>query len=102
MSLVNQDYLDFKRLEAVVGYKKLEALWIHQVSEIEKSRDRAASRNSESSWRYAAGKEAGFKLAMTALQRAIADIEAKEQDVREESVVDRMMEDLRLKGDQNK
>lgn len=72
---MNTDFAVLARLKNDHGYKLLEALWIHQVSEVEKSRDSAAKRGTESAWRYHAGREAGFKLAMTALERALLAME---------------------------
>ena len=98
---MNEDYMDFKRLELVPGYQKLKALWIQQVSKIEEARDRAASRAQESAWRYAAGKEAGFKLAMTALDRAIGDIESKEANLEGEERMNKILDERNIKtGDQ--
>lgn len=96
---MNQDYIDLKSLEKLTGYQKLEALWILQVSKIEEKRDSAGSKSQESAWRYWAGMEKGFKLAMTARQRAIADMEQKENDLREESVADKILEEMKLKGE---
>jgi hypothetical protein len=96
---MNQDYFDLKALEKSAGYQKLQALMIHQVSEIEKARDKAASKGSESAWRYWAGVEKGFKLAMTALPRALAEIEQKDDDLREETSIDKMLEEMKLKGE---
>lgn len=96
---MNQDYVDLKALEKSVGYQKLQALLVLQVSKIEESRDRAAAKGSETAWRYWAGQEKGFKLAMTALPRALADIEAKEESMDADSNVDRMLEEMKLKGE---
>lgn len=95
---MNNDYLILKHLENEPGYRALQELWIHQVSEIEAARDKAASRGTESAWRYAAGKEAGFKLAMTALKRALMEIEETHKDDQEEKpseVIDTLLSGLR-------
>lgn len=94
---MNEDYLDLKRLENVIGYKKLQALWLHQVSDIEKARDKAAKRGSETAWRYWAGQEAGFKLAMTALDRAIQEIEKNEENLDGEEHMNRVLDELKIK-----
>lgn len=94
---MHSDYLALKHLLTQPSYKLLEALWIHQVSNIEEARDRAASRGQESAWRYAAGKEAGFKLAMTAVQRALVEMEVAEPNEVEETKYEEMLEQLKLK-----
>lgn len=98
---MNQDYVDLKNLAKNAGYQKLEALWMYQVSKVEEERDRAAKKGNETAWRYWAGKEAGFKLAMTAVQRALLEMEQKAVDVQEEEndPVTKLFEEMKLKGE---
>jgi hypothetical protein len=86
------DYAAFAELKKAYGYQLLENEWLHQISEIEKKRDLAASRGTESAWRYHAGKEAGFKLAMTTLDRALTRIE-DELNKNEKSLVDKLLQE---------
>lgn len=92
---MNNDYAALVSLVNIHGYKLLEALQIHQVSEIEKSRDRAAKTGNESAWRYHAGKEAGFKLCMTVLQRAILAMEKEDESLTGESVIDKLLGEIK-------
>lgn len=73
------------------GYKLLEALWRDQGVRIQKARDRAASRSQESAWRYYAGQEMGFSLAVTQLQRALAEMEMKDEKLSAESEADKIL-----------
>lgn len=79
------------------GYKILEALWLEQISKIEASRDNAAKRGNESAWRYWAGQEKGFKLAMTAVHRAISDMEKEHANLEQEDKIEKMLEEIRPK-----
>ena len=77
------------------GYKVLEELWRDQGVKIQKARDRAASRSQESAWRYFAGQEMGFSLAVTMLQRALAEMEIKDQGLASESQAEKILRELR-------
>ena len=94
------DYFNLKALKSSAGYQLLEALWIHQVTEIEDTRDKAAKKaTGESDWRYWAGQEKGFKLAMTALQRAMMQMEQEETELIEETnpETEKILAELRIK-----
>jgi hypothetical protein len=93
----NNDYAALVGLQNLHGYKILEALWMHQVSEVEKARDGAAKRGTESAWRYHAGKEAGFKLCMTALQRAIAQMEKEDENLQGDDRINKLLEEIKNK-----
>lgn len=98
---MKREYHALKELESVEGYKVLQELWMYQVSKIEEARDRAASRGQESAWRYSAGKEAGFKLAMTALARGLLDMEQKENDPQEQSgadIAEKLLDEIKNRG----
>ena len=96
---MNRDYQLLKGLENTEGYKALQQLWIHQVSKIEEARDRSASRAADGTWRYFAGQEKGFKLAMTALVRALVDMERTDENVREENPIEKMLDELKARGE---
>lgn len=97
---MNSDYLALKHLLTQPSFRLLEALWLHQVGKIEEARDKAALRGSETAWRYYAGQEKGFKLAMTAVQRALAQMESEDQSIDEDTKYEAMLENLKLKGDE--
>lgn len=95
---MKQEYHALKFMEKSDGYKILQELWILQVSKIEEARDRAASRGQESAWRYQAGQEKGFKLAMTALVRALADMERSEEGLDEDNAAEKLLEEIKTRG----
>lgn len=92
---MNNDYAALTSLLNIHGYKLLEALWLHQISDIEKARDGAAKRGNESAWRYWAGQEKGFKLAMTALQRAIEHMEKDDDTLQTDDAIDRLLGEIK-------
>lgn len=92
-----RQYLLLKELETYPGYVTLQELWMIQQAKLEEGRDKAAKRNNESAWRYWAGQEAGFKLAITQLQRAIQDLER--EDDNQNDTADAILEELKIKGD---
>lgn len=91
------DYISLKDLPNHAGYKILENEWLYQVGKIEEARDKAAKRSGESAWRYWAGQEAGFKLAVTTLARTLSrmEAEAEEQSQDQESVVDKLLKEIK-------
>jgi|WetSurMetagenome_2_1015567.scaffolds.fasta_scaffold1272668_2 hypothetical protein len=93
------EYIPLKQLSMSEGWKFLQELWTYQISEIEKTRDKCASKSSakaESDWRYMAGQEKGFKLAMTALERALVEMEKEMESEKsdEKSDVEKMLEEI--------
>jgi len=92
---MKSEYVGLKSLENHHGYKILEALWIHELTEVEKARDSAAKRGGESAWRYWAGQEKGFKLAMTQLQRALVHMEHENEDLKDGTKIEDLLSELR-------
>lgn len=66
------------------AFAKLVELWVVDVTKIEASRDGAASRGQESSWRYWAGLEKGYKRAMMRLQEELSRMEEEGGDIAQE------------------
>lgn len=89
------EYLALKRLQSNPDYQVLVGKWMYLVSEIEKSRDRAASRSNESAWRYSAGQEIGAKKIVLALELAIKDLETKDEELADESKYDELLTEIR-------
>lgn len=96
---MNEDYLHLRTLKEAKGYKLLEAIWMHQISKIEESRDKAAQKGSETAWRYWAGLEKGTKLMATALDRALLDMEKEDQDLQGEDRITQMLDEIKVKGE---
>lgn len=88
---MKNEFISLKSLLAHPGWAVLEAEWMAQVTKIEEARDKAAKRGSDSAWRYWAGQEFGFKLAITAAQRTLDNMakenEALEGEARYESLL---------------
>lgn len=94
---MNDEYAALRGLENIKGYQILQQLWIHQIAKIEESRDKAAAKGSETAWRYWAGQEKGFKLAMTAVARALAEMEKEKENIDQESKLDALLDEIRPK-----
>lgn len=84
-----------KRLENSPDYAILQAKWLYVVSEIQKARDSAATRGQESAWRYYAGQEKGAQRIILALGLAIADLEAQDKELVDESKYDSLLQEIR-------
>jgi hypothetical protein len=91
---VHANFIELSRLKAMQGYRVLENEWLHQVTKIEAARSRAAKRGQESAWRYWAGYEEGFKLAMMTLHRALERMEVEVGEMPGNSV-DKLLEEIR-------
>lgn len=89
------EYMALKRLESNPDFAVLQGKWMFLVSEIQKSRDNAASRGQEGAWRYFAGQEKGAQRIVLALTMAIADLEAKDQELVDETKYDSLLEEIR-------
>lgn len=92
---MKSDYIALKSLEQHNGFKVLQALWIHQLTKIEEARDSAAKRGNETAWRYWAGQEKGFKLAVTHLQVALKEMEDSGDNEKDEGNFETLMAELR-------
>lgn len=92
---LREEYLALKRLENNPDYKILESKWFYVVSEIQKDRDKAASRPSEGNWKYYAGQEKGAQRIVTALMLAIQDLEAKDAELIDETKYDSLLNEIR-------
>lgn len=96
---MNDEYLQLKTLQGSRGYKLLEAIWLLQITKIEESRDKAAQKGAESAWRYWAGMEKGTKLIITALERALLDMEKQEEELQGEDRITQMLDEIKVKGE---
>lgn len=92
---MKSDYVALKSLDQNHGYKLLQALWIHELTKIEEARDSAARRGSETAWRYWAGQEKGFKLAVMQLARSLAHMESESDDLEGDGKFETLMSELR-------
>lgn len=90
------DYVDLIQVKEHPGYKRLEAEWLAQTAEVQKARSKAARKPSESSWRFYAGYEEGFMVAVTTLERALARME-QEGGAKPEDIAEKLLEEIRPK-----
>jgi hypothetical protein len=95
------DYLALKHLKTLHGYEILQALWQHQMAKIDESLDKAGQRGGDSAMRYWAGQRKGFVLAITALERALVEMEKKAEESQENPAgdYDELIAGLKLPGD---
>lgn len=89
------EYLALKRLESNSDYQVLQGKWLYLISEIEKARDKAASKPSEGNWKYFAGQEKGAKIIVNALVLAIKDLEEKDEELIAESKYENLLREAR-------
>jgi hypothetical protein len=91
------DFQMLCKLRDSEAYKKLMALWLETITDIESRRDVAASRGQESAWRYYAGQEKGFKRAMMLLDEKISQLEADGGDPSDQpsEQIERLLDEAR-------
>lgn len=91
------EYVALTNLVNSPDWAYLENEWLAQITNIEEARDKAAQRANETAWRYWAGQEKGFKLAMTTIRRAIKAMEDDDTDLQTEAVVDKLFREIKEK-----
>lgn len=98
---MTSEYTALLQLKASPGWDILQALWIKEHEKIVDAMRRAGKRGNETSWRYFAGQQEGFDLAIMQLHRALAEMESKEEDVHESVEAKQQIDELMktLKGE---
>jgi len=76
-------------------YKLLQELWRKQVEKVQQGRDKAASQGRKSAWRYWAGQEKGFMLAITSIDRAILEMDSVEDKSETQIEIEKMIYEIR-------
>lgn len=89
------EYIALTNLVNSPDWGYLENEWLHQITDIELARDKAARKGNETAWRYWAGQEYGFKLAMSTIKRAIKNMEDEDDKLVTESQIDRLLKESR-------
>lgn len=89
------EYIALTNLLNSPDWAYLENEWLHQVTDIEAARDKAARKPNESAWRYWAGQEYGFKLAMTTIRRSIQKMEEVDAELETESKIDKLLKEAK-------
>lgn len=97
---MTSEYAALKRLENNPDFQVLRGLWAHQLGKIVNAMRTAGKRGTESAWRYYAGQQEGFELAVTQLERALAEMERQKENAEEKTNVDQIIEGIRKLGDQ--
>lgn len=94
---MNSDFQLLNSLKNHAGYKRLQELWLEEISDIEAHRDSAASRGQESAWRYQAGQEKGAKRIAMRLEVELAKLEDEGGEVAEKpsEVIEKMLAEAR-------
>lgn len=93
-----QEYASLTALRDNIDYQTLKVCWAGQGQKIIDAMKRAAARGQESAWRFYAGQMAGFELAVTQLERSIAEMEAESQNKSADTNVDDLLK--QIKGEQ--
>jgi len=75
-----KDLVLLTALKSHPAYKRLQELWLEDISEIETKRDLSAARGQESAWRYWAGQEKGAKRLMVRLDIEIERLKEEGAD----------------------
>lgn len=88
------EYMALMRLMNNPDYKVLEAIWTHHLTAVEKSRDNAAARGTESAWRYYAGQEKGAKKIITALPAAMLAMESEDSELVGEAKYESLLQEI--------
>lgn len=89
------EYAALKSLESHQGFAVLQALWASQGGRIMEAMQKAAARGQESAWRYYAGQLKGFDLAITQLERALAQMDREEQNKEEQKTADQLLKEIK-------
>lgn len=95
------EYNALLQLRQSQGYGLLQGLWALQHQKIISAIRKAGKGNKETSWRYFAGQQEGFELAITQLERAIVDMEKENEDLAASTEAAQQVEELlkQVKGD---
>lgn len=92
---MSREALLLSQLEDHEGYKILKELWRLQITDIEQKRDSAAKRGSETAWRYWAGVEKGYKMAVVQLNASLSEMEQEDDAERAADRFKSIVQDLK-------
>jgi hypothetical protein len=98
MSNEYEDYMALKRLKSSPDFQVLQALWAKQGAKIIDAVKSAASRGSETAWRYRAGEMSGFETAVTLIERALIQAELEVDNRNADIDVDARLNDIKEKN----
>lgn len=88
------EYNHLMSLKMSEGYKVLQALWAHQHGKIVEAMRKAGKKGNETSWRYFAGQNEGFELAITQVERALEDMQKTMENENPQADPSRDIEEL--------
>lgn len=78
---MKSEYNILASLKAHPGWIILQALWAIQHGKVVEATRKAGKQGKESPWRWFAGQLEGFEIAITQLDRAMADMEKENEDI---------------------
>ncbi|PWT87989.1 MAG: hypothetical protein C5B54_11360 [Acidobacteria bacterium] len=95
------EYNHLTALKQHPGYDILMALWAFQFQKIVSAVRKAAKQNKELNWRYFAGQQEGFELAITQIERSLKEMEEKSDEAPANVEAQAQVDDLlrKIKGD---
>jgi hypothetical protein len=98
---MNSEYNDLYQLKNSKGYEFLVSLWAIQHQKIVDALRKAGKQNKEMNWRYFAGQQEGFEIAITQVDRALKEMADKGVDTIANEEAAKQVEDLmkKLKGE---
>ena len=98
---MNAEYNHLMSLRTSPGYEVLLALWAAQHQKVIDGMRKAAKQNKEMNWRYFAGQQEGFELAITQVDRALKEMAEKGEDIMANAEAEKQVEDLlkKIKGE---
>jgi hypothetical protein len=99
---MTNEYQALMHLRSSPGWPVLQALWAIQHQKIVEAMRKAGKSNKELNWRYYAGQNEGFELALTQVDRALSDMEKARETAPETAEAQKQVEDLlrKVRGDE--
>jgi len=99
--MAKMEYMALTQLRQSPGWQVLVALWAMQHKKIVDGMRKAGKTGRDSNWRWFAGQQEGFEIAITQLDRALGEMEAEVIEVDASQEAKTQVEELlkKIKGD---
>lgn len=100
--MAKMEYNALLSLRNSQGYQVLQNLWAMQFKKIVDATRKAGKQNKELNWRYFAGQQEGFEIAITQVERAIVEMEKEDENIEANHEAQEQVEQLlkKIKGDE--
>lgn len=95
---MNADFNDLNELRSSRGYQLLLGLWAIQGQKILEASRRAARKPQESAWRFYAGQQEGFELAIGEIDRALTEMQQKSENQVAQIDIDKTLAEIKARG----